>query len=296
MNRERTHAVSGVLYRVLLLNVAVAAAKLAFGYSTGSVSIVSDGFHSLTDGASNIMGLVGVRLATKPPDVDHPYGHRKFETLAAGGIFVFLLMAVIEVVQTALGRLRSGHAPEISVYSFAVMLVTLAINVAVVRYESRAGQRLGSELLLADAAHTRSDVLTSCAVIASLVAVAAGFPALDAIGGILVAVFIARTGYQIGLETSGILADHAVIDEEAIRRVVMSVPAVVGCHQIRTRGSLDHTFLDLHVWFAGETTLHEAHRLSHVVKDRLMETFPQIADAIIHIEPPPTPNSQTDRS
>jgi cation diffusion facilitator family transporter len=233
------------------------------------------------------MALVGVRVARKPPDVDHPYGHRKFETLAAGGIFVFLLLVVIEVVQTAISRLRTGHTPDVSIYSFAVMLLTLAINVAVVKYESAAGRRLASELLMADAAHTRSDVLTSCGVIASLTGVWFGFPALDAIGGILVAVFIARTGYAIWLETSGILADRVVIDEEAIRSVVMSVPAVVGCHQIRTRGSLDHTFLDLHVWFAPDTTLHEAHRLSHDVKDRLMEKFPQIADAIIHIEPPP---------
>lgn len=287
MTSERSRAVGRVLLRVLVLNVAVAAAKLAFGYSTGSVSIVSDGFHSLTDSASNVMGLVGVRVARKPPDADHPYGHRKFETLAAGGIFVFLLMVVIEVVQTALGRLRTGHTPDVSIYSFGVMLVTLGVNLVVVKYESGAGRRLGSELLLADAAHTRSDVLTSCAVIASLVAVWLGFPALDALGAILVAVFIARTGYQIGLETSGILADRVVIDEEAIRRVVTSVPAVRGCHHIRTRGSLDHTFLDLHVWFAADTTLYEAHRLSHVVKDRLMERFPQIADAIIHIEPPP---------
>lgn len=284
---ERTDAIARVLWRVLLLNAAVAAAKLAFGYSTGSVSIASDGFHSLTDSASNVMGLVGVRVARKPPDVDHPYGHRKFETLAAGGIFVFLLMVVIEVVETAIGRLRTGHTPEVSIYSFAVMLITLGVNVRVVKYESAAGQRLGSELLLADAAHTRSDVLTSCAVIASLFAVWLGFPALDAIGALVVAVFIARTGYAIGLETSGILADRVVLDEEAIRQIVMSVPAVKGCHQIRTRGSLDHTFLDLHVWFDADTTLYEAHRLSHVVKDRLMERFPQIADAIIHIEPPP---------
>jgi divalent metal cation (Fe/Co/Zn/Cd) transporter len=78
-----------------------------------------------------------------------------------------------------------------------------------------------------------------------------------------------------------------VLDEVEVRRVVMNVPEVVGCHQIRTRGSLDHTFLDLHVWFRADTTLYEAHRLSHVVKDRLLERFPQIADAIIHIEPPP---------
>jgi cation diffusion facilitator family transporter len=196
-------------------------------------------------------------------------------------------MAVIEVLETAMARLRSGHSPDVSVYSFAVMLATLGINVAVVRYESGQGRRLDSELLLADAAHTRSDVLTSCAVIASLGAVWLGFPSFDALGAILVAVFIARTGYYIGLETSGILADRVVIDEQAIRQVVMSVAGVVGCHHIRTRGSFDHTFLDLHVWFPRATPLHDAHRLSHVVKDRLMERFPQIADAVIHIEPPP---------
>ncbi len=287
MHAERANAISRVLFRVLLLNLTVAGAKLAFGYTTGAVSIVSDGFHSLTDAASNVMGLVGVRASRKPPDEDHPYGHRKFETLAAAGIFVFLLMVVIEVVETSIGRLRSGHIPNVTPYSFAVMLVTVAINLVVVRYEAGQGRKFESELLLADAAHTRSDVLTSCAVIASLAAVWLGYPALDAIGALVVAVFIARTGYQIGLATSGILADRVVINEDAIRQVVMSTPHVVGCHHIRTRGSFDYTFLDLHVWFPRDMPLHEAHRVSHVVKDRLMDSFPQIADAIIHIEPPP---------
>ena len=212
-------------------------AKLVFGYVTASVSIVSDGFHSLTDSASNILGLVAVRASRKPPDEDHPYGHRKYQTLAAAGIFVFLLLVVVEVLRTAIGRLRSGHVPEVSIASFVVMLATLAVNLFVVRYEAGAGRRFGSELLLADAAHTRSDVLTSCAVLCSLLGVALGFPALDAVGGMVVAVFIARTGYQIGLETSGILADRVVLSEDDIRRVVMSVPDVVGCHRIRTRGS-----------------------------------------------------------
>ena len=240
----------------------------------------------MTDAASNIVGLVGIRASRRPPDEDHPYGHRKYETLAAAGIFVFLLLVVIEVVQGAIGHLRSGHTPAITASSFGVMLATLAVNLGVVRYESAAARRLQSEILLADTAHTRSDVLTSCAVIASLAAVWLGFPALDAVGALVVAAFIARSGYQIGLETSGILSDRVVLSEEAIQRVVMSVPDVVGCHRIRTRGSFDHTFLDLHVWLPADMPLHEAHRLSHVVKDRLMASFPQIADAIIHIEPP----------
>jgi cation diffusion facilitator family transporter len=249
--------------------------------------MISDGFHSLTDSASNMVGLAGARASRKPPDEDHPYGHRKFETLAAGGIFVFLLLAVVEVARSALSRLSSGDAPDVTRWSFGVMIATIAVNLVVVRYERRQGHRLHSELLLADAMHTQSDVLTSCAVLAALIGVHFGFPMLDPIGGLVIAAFIARSGWQVLRETSHVLSDRVAMDEASIRDVVMSVPEVVGCHEIRSRGTADHIFLDLHVWFRGDTTLYEAHRLSHVVKDRLLAKYPQIKDAIIHIEPPP---------
>jgi cation diffusion facilitator family transporter len=283
----RHQAVSRVLTRVLVLNLAVALAKLILGYATGAVSIVSDGFHSLTDSASNIIGLVGLRAADKPPDADHPYGHRKFETLAAGGIFVFLLIAVLEIGRAAVKRLASPAPPEISWISFAVMISTLLVNVWVVRYEAGEGRRLNSELMLADAVHTRSDVFATVGVLVSLTAVAFGYPMLDPIGGVAIAILIARTSYEIARDTSGILSDRVVIDEDDIRAAVMSVPEVLGCHHIRTRGPLDHVFLDLHVWLPADARLADAHGISHVVKDRLMERFPQIVDAVIHIEPPP---------
>ena len=286
-SRLRSGAVSRVLLHVLFLNLAVAGAKLAFGYTTGTVSMISDGFHSLTDSASNVLGLTAARVARKPPDEDHPYGHRKFETLAAAGIFVFLLLVVVEVLRAAIKRVYGGDAPEVTAWSFGVMLATIAINLFVVWYERSEGRRLNSEFLYADALHTRSDVLTSCAVLVSLAAVYAGYPALDPIGGIVIAGFIAYSGWQIARETSSVLADRVALDEAGIRAVVMSVAEVVGCHQIRSRGTADHIFLDLHVWFSGDTSLFEAHRLSHVVKDRLLQAFPQINDAIIHIEPPP---------
>lgn len=284
---NRNAAVSRILFRVLILNLAVAGAKLVFGYATGAVSIISDGFHSLADSASNVFGLIGTHASVKPPDEDHPYGHRKYETLAAAGIFVFLLFAVVEVVRAAVTRFSTDTPPQVTAVSFGVMIATLLVNLLVVRYESAAGHRLNSELLLADSMHTKSDVLTSCAVIASLGAVKLGYPLLDPIAGLIIAAFIARTGILIARETSRVLSDRIVLAEDQIRPVVMSVPEVVGCHQIRTRGSADHIFLDLHVWFHGTTSLHEAHRLSHVVKDRLLERFPQVKDAIIHIEPPP---------
>jgi cation diffusion facilitator family transporter len=283
----RAAEVSTVLYRVLFLNLIVAAAKIALGSATGAVSVLSDGYHSLTDTASNVVGIIGVRLGGAPPDEDHPYGHRKFETLAAAGIFVFLLLAVVEITRGALRRLASPAPPELSALTFAVMILTLLVNLWVVRYERAQARQLNSELLLADSVHTRSDVFATIGVLISLTAVAMGYPLLDPIGGVAIAVLIARTSYEIARDTSGILSDRVVIDEDDIRGVVMSIPQVIGCHHIRTRGSMDHVFLDLHVWFPAAMPLRDAHSLSHDVKDLLMERFPQIGDAIIHIEPPP---------
>src|SRR4051812_29483163 len=160
----RHAAVSTVLVRVLVVNLVVAAAKLVLGYATGAVSILSDGFHSLTDSASNVIGLVGLRAARKPPDLDHPYGHRKYETLAAAGIFVFLLLTVFEIGRTALKRLGDPTPFVVTPLSVAVMVATLLVNLAIVRYEGGEGRRLNSELLLADSLHTRSDVFATIGV------------------------------------------------------------------------------------------------------------------------------------
>ena len=273
---------------MLLLNLAVAVAKIVFGYSSGAISILSDGFHSLTDAASNVAGLIGVRAAQRPPDEDHPYGHRKYETVAAAGVTIFLLLLVIEVVRNAFNHLTGRSAPhEISTASFIVMLVTVGVNLAVVAYESREAERLGSEVLLADAMQTRGDVWSSLTVIAALVGARLGVPMLDPLAALVVAGFIGYAGFQVARTTTGILSDRIVISDADLEQVVMSVPGIIGCEKIRTRGSADHVFLDLHVWMPPDMRLTEAHDLSHVVKDRLMARYPQIADAVIHIEPPP---------
>ena len=289
ISHDRYAAVARVLVRVLVLNLIVAVAKILFGYASGAISILSDGFHSLTDAASNVVGLVGVRAAGQPPDEDHPYGHRKYETVAAAAVNVFLLLVVIEVLRNALNQLsgRSTSPPSITTASFIVMLLTVAVNLLVIAYESREAERLASEVLFADAMQTRGDVWTSLTVVAALVGVRLGQPILDPLAALVVAGFIGYASYQIARATTRILSDRIVIAESDLERVVMSVPGVLGCHHIRTRGSADHVFLDLHVWLPAEMPLIHAHDLSHVVKDRLMARYPQIADAIIHIEPPP---------
>ena len=286
--RTRYSEVSNVLVRVLFLNIAVAAAKIAFGYLSGAISILSDGFHSLTDAASNVVGLVGIHAAGQPPDEDHPYGHRKYETVAAASLTVFLLLLFIEVLRNAFNHLSGRIAPRaIGGASFVVMLVTVGVNLFVVRYESRAAARLGSEVLMADATQTRGDVWSSLTVIVALAGARLGWPILDPLAALVVAGFIGWAGYQIATATTRILSDRVVIAESDLQQVVLSVPGVLGCHHIRTRGSSDHVFLDLHVWLPPDMHLLDAHALSHVVKDRLIARYPQIADAIIHIEPPP---------
>ena len=283
---DRHRSVVTVLRRVLVLNLIVAFAKIALGYFSGAVSILSDGFHSLADASSNIVALVGVSAAQRPADQNHPYGHRKYETMASIGILMFMLLVLSEVARNALAHLRAPSTPAVLPLGFATMVATLIVNVFVVRYESSAGRRLRSEVLGADAKHTRSDVWTTIAVLVALAGVWLGYPVLDPIAGLVVSGFILYACWQIAREASGVLADEIVLAEDDIRSVVDSVPGVIGCEKIRTRGPADNVFVDLHVWIDGRTPLAEAHALSHVVKDRLMARFPEIVDVVIHIEPP----------
>jgi len=284
---DRYSAVTRVLSRVLVLNLSVALTKIALGYITGAISVLSDGFHSLTDTASNVVALVGVRVSREPPDEDHPYGHRKFETMASVAIVLFLLLVLVQVLGAAVDRLRTPATPAVDALSFSVMAAAFVINLVVVRYERRAGHRLSSEVLLADAHHTQSDLFTSITVIAALVGVRLGYPLLDPMAALVVAGFIGYACWQILQDTTRILADEIVIAAEDIQDVVHGVPEVIGCHRIRSRGSADHVFVDLHIWMDPAMRLDEAHRVSHVVKDRIIAKYPQIKDAVIHIEPPP---------
>jgi cation diffusion facilitator family transporter len=284
---DRYSEVTRVLYRVLVANLLVAIAKISLGYATGTISIVSDGFHSLTDSASNVVALIGVSVARRPPDRNHPYGHRKYETMASVGILLFLIIVIVEVLRAAAVRLLQGGTPEVFPEGMALMTVTLVINVFVVSYEQRAGRALRSEVLLADAKHTRSDVLTSGAVLGALLGVWLGYPLLDPVAALVVAGFIGHACWGIAQDASRILSDEIVIPEEAVRAVVQSVPHILGCEKIRTRGPADYVFLDLHLWLDGDMPLSVAHATSHLVKDKLMTKFPQLADVVIHIEPPP---------
>jgi len=283
---ERVHVVRRVLVWVLVLNVAVALAKLVYGLVIDSVSVTADGFHSLFDGASNVIGLIGLGVAARPADRGHPYGHSKYETFATAAIGALLLFAAWRVGSSAIARLADpGPGPRVDTLSFVVMLATLAINIVVTVLERRAAHRLDSAILKADARHTASDVLVSLAVVGGLVAVRLGHPIADPLLGLFVAGFIVMAAFRVLTEASQSLADTARIDPAELCRRVLAIEGVLGCHDIRTRGTESEVYVDLHIQVDPGATVANGHEIAERVEKAVAEGFPEVVDVIAHLEP-----------
>ena len=279
----RMRSIRRVLWIVLVLNLAVAAAKYVYGTVTGSASMQADGIHSVFDSAGNVVGLVGIALASRPADEGHPYGHAKFETYASLVIGVLLLLAAFEVGSSAVAKLASGsYTAEVTPLSFAVMAGTLAVNLGVTTYERRCAKRLKSEVLAADANHTLSDALVSVGVIVGLAAVALGFPMADPVMALVVTLAILATAWDVFKHALATLSDRARIP---VRAAALAVPGVRDAHRIRTRGTEGEVYADLHVLVAPEMTVKDAHDLSERVERAVEERFPNVAEALVHIEP-----------
>jgi len=283
---SRSRNIRAVLVQVLALNLLVAAVKLAYGLMTGAISMVADGIHSLMDSSSNVVGLVGTAIAARPPDPGHPYGHRKFEVIAALGITFLLFLACYEILTGSVARLMTPHPPVVTRASFAIMILTILINTFVTIYESKRGRALRSPILVADSLHTRSDIYASLAVLAGLAGVTLGRPIFDPLAAFVVVGLIARAGYRIVASSLDVLADACVYSPEEIAAAAMQVEGVIDCHDVRTRGLPDHVHLDFHLTVAPHTPTSESHAIAHRVIESIQGRFPGIRDVTPHVEPP----------
>ncbi|MGB3907262.1 MAG: cation diffusion facilitator family transporter [Methanomethylovorans sp.] len=283
----RSRKIKNILIQVLLLNLAVSFAKIIYGMLTNTLSMQSDGYHSLFDGVSNVVGLIGVQMASKPPDTEHPYGHHKFETMASVFIAVLLMFAGFNIVISAFHRFGSGTIPEVTTFSFLVMIGTMAINYMVTIYEHHYGVKLQSEVLIADSMHTKSDIYVSLSVILGLVAIKAGFPILDPLIAIIIAGIIVYTGIRIIMESSSVLCDASQLKPEEIYDVVCSVEGVISCYDIRSRGTAGHIYIDLCVEVHPSMSTFRSHDIAEAVEYKIKQHFEGVQDVMIHIEPTP---------
>ncbi len=283
---ERGRSVRRVLWWVLVANWAVAGVKLVFGLLGHSASLTADGGHSFIDGASNIVGLVALSFASAPADAEHPYGHRKLEALAGMAIGVMVGVTAFGVGQMAISSLVQGVHPTVSTEMLVAMIFTLVVNITVTTIEGRLGTRLKSQILTADAQHTLSDVLVSLAVLASLGLVKLGWPQADGIVALLVVGFIGFAAWRILKEAADRLIDTARLAPSDVELVGNAVNGVVRVSGVRSRGIDSAIYLDLTVHVSPETPVSQAHDLAHDVESALRHKFPDIADVVVHIEPP----------
>ena len=284
---DKYKKITKVLLWIFVANIVVAAVKLGFGFLLNINSLTADGFHALTDTFSNVIGIIGIKYASKPADKDHPYGYQKFETLAGLAIGFLLLRIIIKIVSNAINWFINPVDLEVSLITIIALGVTILINIFVATYEYRAGKKLKSDVLISDSIHTKSDIFISSGVLVTLILIKLGLPSIiDPILSLIIAVFILKSCYEIFMMTIEVLVDKMVVDPEEVSRILEEASdLILDIHKIRSRGKMDHIFIDLHIITRPDLTVREAHSLSHNLEERLEEVLGKKVDLVCHIEP-----------
>lgn len=278
--------VKQVLWIILFANIGVAILKIAIGSIIKSASMTADGFHSISDGTSNIVGLIGISIASKPKDKDHPYGHKKFEVISGLFIGAMLLFIGGKIIFEGISKFQNPVEPTITIGSLFALIVTLIINVFVCTYEYRIGKKLNSYILISDSLHTKSDIFVSIGVLLTLVGVRLGLPSIiDPIASLVVAGFILHASYEIFKSTIDVLVDKAIVDEEAIKDILKSFNEIKDVHNIRSRGSENDVHIDMHIMVEPNITVEKSHKLNHDIEACIRKNINESAQVIIHIEP-----------
>ena len=283
----RISSIRRVLIGLLIANLAVVGAKLIIGFTTGSLAVLGDGLHSTIDALNNVLGIVVIRVAAKAPDEDHPYGHGKFETLGALVIVGFMSITCFELVRDSVGRLAERTAPpQLSDIQLAVLVGTLGVNVLVARYESRRGEELGSDLLLADAAHTRADVFITVGVLIGMLLARGGLWWADPVLALLIASFIVLIAYRIFQRVVPVLVDARAIPDSTIQSVAESVDGVMSAYSIRSRGAGAPVarYAEVTIAVDRNANVAAAHAVADAVEDRLKQDL-QLHEVTVHVEP-----------
>jgi cation diffusion facilitator family transporter len=285
VGRDRTASIQRVFLGLLVANLAVVGLKLAIGINANSLSVIGDAVHSSVDAFNNILFAVLIRYAGAAADANHPYGHGKFEVLGALAIVIFLAVASLELLKGALGRmLADAPPPDLTTLDLGLLGGTLAVNTWVAWLEARKGREFASDLLLADAAHTRVDVAITVGVIAGGVLSRAHVQHVDPVITCVIVVLIARVSWQILRRGVPVLVDQAAHEPELVRRAAEGVNGVRSAYDIRSRLAVGIAFAELTIGVSGHLAVDEAHAISDAVEQRLKDDL-KLDRVVVHIEP-----------
>ncbi|HEU0015690.1 MAG TPA: cation diffusion facilitator family transporter [Longimicrobium sp.] len=281
----RSREVRRVLRAMLAVSIVLVVAKTAAGVISGSLAVLGGAFDSGLDVMTTVVALTMARVAGQEPDELHPYGHEKFEALGALAMVAFLSVSVYELVRSAIARLSGGGAESVDTsLGVWVMGFSLVIGIAASEYERRRGQALHSELLLADAAHLRADVMVTLAVLVGLLATRSGWRSGDAWTALVVAALVVRTGIQILRETVPVLVDQRAVEAAEIRRVAEGMQGVDAAYDVRSRGRPGALFAELTIAVPSSISVEEAHEIADEV-ERVLRTRLKARGVVVHVEP-----------
>ncbi|WP_223668850.1 cation diffusion facilitator family transporter [Kangiella shandongensis] len=279
---QRDRAVEKVILIEGLVNLVVLVAKFIVGLMTGSLAIIGDAIHSLTDVVNNIVAWLVIRISSAPPDREHPYGHRKFETIAVFFLASLLIVLAFELAMRAITNENTGIVS--SSWALAIMLTVLVINIALSTWQRSRAKALQSDILLADASHTFADVMTTVAIIIGWQLSAMGYYWLDRVAALAVAGFIFYLAFTLFKRALPVLTDRYALAPEKLSKAVLEVDGVRKVKKVRSRWIGNEKLVDLVITVDPGLSTQESHHITDNIEDLLAERF-DVYDISIHVEP-----------
>lgn len=269
-----------------IINLGLGLIKIAFGLVGHSTALVADGIHSLADLVCDALVWIAAHFSHQEADHNHPYGHRRFETIATFILGVILVFVGLGISFDAIANIFHHQHQRPDSYTAWVALISVLLNEGLFRYQMGYAKKLFSDLLRANAWHSRGDALSSLIVLVGLLGAIAGWYFLDSIAAMIVGLFIIKIGIEWGWRALNELSDEAV-DEQTVgelRQAIANTPGVVQLHQLRTRRMADKILLDVHVQTLSYISVSEGHYTAELVRYRLKQQFPRVQDVVVHVD------------
>lgn len=285
-----TQVANRVAWVTIILNVVLALGKLLAGILAHSSAMISDAVHSASDIFSTFVVMIGIRLAAKSRDKEHPYGHERMECVAAIVLAVVLLITGLGIGAGALKTILSGHYEELAVPGIPALVAAIAsivIKELMYWYTRFHAKRIDSAALMADAWHHRSDAFSSIGALIGVLGARMGFPVMDAVASLVIFIFIAKAAFDIFKDSMDKMVDHACDEEtqEAIRKCILQNKEVQGIDLLRTRVFGNKIYVDLEIQVDGTYSLQKAHGIAEEVHDAIENNFDKVKHIMIHVNP-----------
>lgn len=290
MNKDYSQLAIRVTGRTILVNILLSAVKMAAGLIGRSGAMVSDAIHSLSDVLSSLVVILGIRMAHQDSDKEHPYGHERFECVAAIILSVLLFITGIGIGWNGVQKILSGSPGSLEIphtMALAAAILSILIKEGMYWYTRAAAKKIGSSALMADAWHHRSDALSSIGSFAGILGARLGYPILDPIACVVICIFIVKASIDIFREATCKMTDHACDDTilEELEEVILKQPGVLEIDLLQTRLFGDKFYVDVEISADGHVPLTEAHFIAHQVHDAIEQDFPLVKHCMVHVNP-----------